>query len=161
MINQITMGIVTVFGVISAFTIFSAPISLQNTESGIQLQAQSEARGPASVVTVSSEMGKQMTIDVLTVNCGENVEVYSQSQQVRLKGKVCMENTALQIKGSSIRNNENKDVATVFLMKRDFTTDVIDLPKENNELTIVNQLSNGQSETRTVKIKRKKIVVQK
>ncbi|MGE3972928.1 MAG: hypothetical protein AB7F59_00225 [Bdellovibrionales bacterium] len=154
MLNQLTVGIVTVFGVISAFTIFSSPISMNSSD--VMMAPSEGLRGPASV-GVTNEMGKQVTVDVLTIECGKDIEVLSQSPQVRLRGSICAQESQAQLKSSSIKNKDNKDVATVFLMNRDFTTDVIHLSKDHNELTIVNKLSNGETETRLLKIRLKKM----
>jgi hypothetical protein len=167
MLHQLTVAIVSIFGVISAFTIFSVPVNIEtlngqpNSESNLASLSSSSARSPASAVGVVNESGKQVTVDVLTLDCNDGNTLASQATQIRLRGKVCTQNSELKLSGASIKNGDNKDVATVFLMNRNFTTDVIDLPKEENILTITSQLSNGESESRTLKIIRKPLAQKK
>lgn len=151
LLNRLTLGLVSVLGFFSAASILTAPSTLAPNESSMDYSYAS--RGPASSVRSHESSSEKTRIQVLKLSCESEMEMEENSNQIRLRGKICSEKN-VSIEKSLVKNSENEDVATVFHKEKDFTTDIIHLRPGLNKLVITNFLSDGSKNVQVLNVRR-------
>lgn len=146
-LTKVSFGIVLGFGGLATLTIMQKP-----PQQHVQILESSGDRAPASVAG-DIQLSLNKGFEVIDVKCNDDHSLSAKADQVRIRGTGCLgkENVALQ--SSTVVNQSNGFVATVFFQKQSrFTTDYIKLAKGKNKLIIENQFSNGKSEKRELEI---------
>jgi len=149
LLNRLTLGFVSILGFFSAASILTQPnanLSAENTEQALA------SRQPASI-NFTPPQDEKKAILVVKLTCEPEMQLNENSNQIRLKGKICTDKL-VSIENSSVKNSDDKVIATVFHKDKNFTTDIIHLRPGQNRLVITNKLSDGTTDTQVLVVTR-------